>query len=244
MRILSRRSGILLWIVGLCWLIIVIVYPVSIGLTRTAGIALTGILALGLLLLWWRYRFLRWLLLGLYAALALFAVWPGREDYDRPALQQEVKRALLRYEGVRYYWGGESFRGIDCSGLVRRGVIDGTFLYGARTLNPYLIRKSIALWWHDVSAREMGAGARGEARMIAEEKSIAILNDKDLKPGDFAITTGGVHALAYLGDHIWIEADPGEMKVIQVNARTTKNGWFHHPISAMRWRLLETPHRH
>jgi len=243
MRFFSRPSAILLWIAGFCWLLAVILYPVSIGLTRASGAALTEILAVGLLLLWWRYRFLRWTLLVFYGVVAAFMALPGRADYDRPALRQEIVQALQRYQGVRYVWGGENFLGIDCSGLVRRGTIDGTFLYGIRTLNPLLVRKAIVFWWHDISAQEMGSGANGTAKKITEEKSLAVLNDKNLHPGDFAITRGGIHAVAYMGDHIWIEADPGEMKVISVNARNTKNIWFRQPISILRWRFLDTPNR-
>ena len=244
-RLFSRRSALQLWAAGCCVLAGLILYPVSLGWTRAGGATLTGLLAAGLLGLWWRYWFLRWLLLGFYVALAVFAVLPGSADYDRPALRQEVAQALQRYEGVPYAWGGENFVGIDCSGLVRRGVIDGTFLYGARTLNPLLIRKALLFWWHDMAARDMGAGADGAAKKITEEKSLALLNDKNLHPGDFAITSDGVHALAYIGDHIWLEADPSAdvWKVIRINSSTSKNGWLHVPVSILRWRLLETPYR-
>ena len=242
-RLFSRRSALLLWIAALCFLAADILYPVSLGLTRGIGVALAGLLALGLLGLWWRYRFLRWTLLALYTAISVFLALPGRADYDRAALRQEVAQALQRYEGVRYVWGGENFLGIDCSGLVRRGTIDGAFLHGLHTLNPLLLRKAVHLWWRDVSARDMEAGAFGAAKKITEEKSLALLNDKNLHPGDFAITRGGIHALAYLGDHVWIEADPGEMKVLRLNTRTAKSEWFRQPVSILRWRLLETPYR-
>ena len=242
-RLLSRRTAILLWVVGFCWLVAIVLYPVSTGLTRAAGATLAGLLALGLLGLWWRYRFLRWPLLGLYGIIGVFAVLPGREQYDRLALRQEVAQALGRYEGVKYVWGGENFLGIDCSGLVRRGTIDGTFVFGVRTLNPLLVRKAVGFWWHDVSAREMGLGAGRTARKVTEEKSITTLNDKNLHPGDFAITSSGIHAVAYLGDHLWLEADPGEGKVVRVNASGTKNSWFRVPISVMRWRYLELSQR-
>ena len=101
MRLFSRKSAIQLWAAGACFLAALILYPVSLGWTRTAGAALTGLLAAGLLGLWWPYRFLRWTLPGLYLALALVAVWPGHANYDRAALRQEVAQALQRYEGVR-----------------------------------------------------------------------------------------------------------------------------------------------
>ena len=239
----SRRTAILLWVAGLCWLIAIVLYPVSIGLTRVAGSVMAGLLLVGLLGLWWRYRFLRWGLLAAYGIVAGFFALPGREDYDRTALRQEVVRALERYEGVRYIGGGENFLGLDGSGLVRRGAIDGTLWFGLRTGNPLLARKAIRLWWRDVSAREMGDGARGSARKVAEAKSIALLNDANLYPGDFAVTFGGVHVLAYLGDHFWLEADPGESKAVRINARSTKNPWFQQQVAVMRWRFLEMPYR-
>jgi len=238
-----RRNAILLWVVALLWLVALILYPVSNALTRAAGAGLVGVLAAGLLALCWRYRVLRWTLLGLYGIVTAFFAIPGRADYDRAALRQEIAEALQRYEGVRYYWGGENFRGIDCSGLIRRGTIDGTFLYGLRTLNPLLARKAVAFWWCDRSAREMAAGAGKTARKVVEEKSLIILNDKNLHPGDFAITQDGAHALAYLGNHTWLEADPAEGKVIRVNTRATKNPWFGEQISVLRWRFLDPPFR-
>lgn len=239
----SRRNAVLLWIIGCCWWIAVMVYPVSTGLTRATGAGLMLLLAAGLLALGWRTWWLRWPLLGGYALPAIFLAIPGREEYDRLALRQEIVRALQRYEGVRYFRGGESFLGIDCSGLLRRGAMDGTFIHGVRTFNPLLVRKAIQLWWHDVSAREMGSGAGGSARKITEAKSIATLNDKNLHPGDFAITEGGVHALAYLGDHLWLEADPALLKVIRLDARSTQNPWARHKISILRWRYTEAPFR-
>jgi cell wall-associated NlpC family hydrolase len=224
-------------------LAVVILYPVSLGLTRAAGVALTALLAVGLLGLWWHTRFLRWTLLGLYGAVALFGVFPGREAYDRPALRQEIAQALQRYEGVRYVWGGENWLGIDCSGLVRRGAIEGTFSYGLRTCNPLLVRTASDLWWHDGSAQQMAAGMGGLARKVTEGKSLSSLNDKNLHPGDFSITRDGVHALAYAGDHLWMEADPGTLKVMRLRLGKDRSPWFETPVVIMRWRYLEMPKR-
>jgi len=235
----SRRVAILLWCAALLWLAGIILYPVSSECTRGASVILCGLLLLGLLALWWRYRILRWSLLFLYGAGAVFLALPGRTGYDRLALRQETARALHRYEGARYYDGGENAAGIDCSGLVRRGAIDALVLYGIQTGNPLLIRKGLALWWHDMSASELGRGAAGLAEKLFEVKQIAGMNDTNLHPGDFAVENG-THALAYLGNHQWIEADPAQGKTLEWE---TKDGATHSQASQraqiLRWRHLE-----
>jgi len=238
----TRRNAVLAWWVALLWFAAINLYPVSSGLTRSAGVLLAGLLAIGLLGLWWRYRFLRWSLLVLYTAVGIFAVLPGRSGYDREALRLETTRALQRYRGGGYYWGGEGFLGIDCSGLVRRGAIDAMALYGIRTANPLLVRKAIALWWHDMSAEELGRGASGLAEKEVAIKAIAGTDESKLHlhPGDFAISENGTHALAYLGNRQWIEADPTEGRVIELNASSGKqNPWFHQGMVILRWRHLE-----
>ncbi len=239
----TRRIAILLWIGAAGALAALVLVPVSNGVTRLGGAILAGSLCAGLLGLWWRYPFLRWSLLALYAAAGGFWALPGRTLYDRDPARDATARALRRYEGVRYHLGGESRFGIDCSGLIRRGAIEGAFREGLRTRNPWLVRKAVRLWWHDLSAREMGLGARRQARRLVQAKAIKGFDDSLLRPGDFAITEGGVHALAYLGDHLWIEADPSEGKVIVVDSRTTSNPWFQGPVSILRWRFLQAPRR-
>lgn len=243
LSLFSRQFALLFWGIGLLWLVAVNLYPVSNELTRTAGAVLAGLLAAGGLALAWRYRWLRWTLCLIYGIVAVFFALPGRSEYDRVALRQEIARSLQRYEGVRFWAGGENFLGIDAAGLIRRGTLDGTFLYGGRTLNPLLTRKAVVFWWRDRSAREMGTGAGKAARKVIDEKSLLILNDKNLHPGDFSIPQDGVHALAYLGDHVWLEADPGEGKVIRVNTATPRNPWMNVPVSVLRWRFLEVPFR-
>ena len=232
-------NPLLLWLLGLLCLAGLVAYPLSTGFTRLAEVILVCILAAGLLALCWKRPYLRWSLVAFYFVCAVFASMPGHTDYDRVALRQETARALQRYEGSRYYWGGEGFLGIDCSGLVRRGIIDGLFLHGMRHLNPWMVRRAAFIWWNDYSALELGSGAKGRTRLLKEAKTIKGMDESRMDPGDFAITQGGVHALAFLGDHLWIEADPGMGKVIKVNARATDNPWFQQPVGIHRWRLLD-----
>ena len=49
-------------------------------------------------------------------------------------LREEYIASLRRYTGKKYVWGGEGMLGVDCSGLIRRGMIDALFCRGVRTL--------------------------------------------------------------------------------------------------------------
>lgn len=161
---------------------------------------------------------------------------PGRET-DVQNLQAAVAQSLIRYEGTRYVWGGESRRGIDCSGLIRKGFIDACLRRGFLSLNPRLVREGIDIWWHDCSASELGTGYRGKTVAIRAAGSINELNPAELHIGDLAVTRTGVHVLAYLGDSRWIEADPDLHRVVIVSV-PHQNPWFQFPVQLVRWRLL------
>ena len=80
------------------------------------------------------------------AAALAFLAWPGQRTAQPEALRSAYLRGLARYDGVLYYWGGESPKGIDCSGLVRRGMINGLWCEGFREGRPALLRQTIDLW--------------------------------------------------------------------------------------------------
>ena len=48
------------------------------------------------------------------------------------------------------------------------------------------------------------------------------------------VTANGMHVLAFLGNGLWIEADPGEMKVLRVKV-PSNNPWFSAPVQLVRW---------
>lgn len=60
-----------------------------------------------------------------------------------------------------------------------------------------------------------------------------------LQPGDIAVTTTGIHMLAYLGGDDWIQADPNLGQVAILNGRADENSWFRSPVKMYRWRILE-----
>ena len=56
--------------------------------------------------------------------------------------------------------------GIDCSGLVTRGLIDADLSVGLRTANPRLLRHGLSLWWHPCTAQDLGDGYGGRTRFL------------------------------------------------------------------------------
>jgi len=65
------------------------------------------------------------------------------------------------------------------------------------------------------------------------------LDHTRLLPGDLAVTTNGIHIMAYLGGNRWIEADPVAARVISAKAPSDEIGWFDTPMRIVRWSLLE-----
>ena len=152
-------------------------------------------------------------------------------------------QCLRQYEGARYLWGGESRMGIDCSGLVRNGLINANIKTGFLTCNPQLVRTAVALWWNDCSAQALRDEFRGFTTRLARSQSINSIADGFLEPGDLAVAANGVHVLAFLGGKTWIEADPDAKKVIAVQA-PSDNVWLTVPVQLVRWtQLKKTPNR-
>ncbi len=214
-------------------------YPVSNRFTRAGGVILLFGVWLGFIALVWRNRVFRFSMLAITTMTAAFLLVPKRNNHpDFTLLRNDYVAGLRRYNGVRYYWGGESPKGIDCSGLVRRGLIDSLFFRGIRTLDADLIRSSVRLWWKDCSARDLG-NCHTVTSPVLESSSINELDHSKLLPGDLGVTRSRVHVMAYLGDRHWIEADPGIDRVITVEVPSKDIVWFQEPMTIVRWNVLQ-----
>lgn len=240
---MKKPAGIrllrLLWLLALALLVAVWLFPVSNLLTRSSGVGLCLIVWFGLVGLCWQRRTVRHLLIGCTVLLAGLSALPARPLPSTNSLRDDYVAGLRRYDGVTYYWGGESPKGIDCSGLVRRGLIDSLFWRGVRIGDPGLIRRSISLWWNDTTARALGEQHTGQTVHVLNASSINSLDHTQLLPGDLAVTRNGLHIMAYLGNNVWIEADPTAGRVIQVTVPAPDNGWFQMPVSIMRWNIFQ-----
>ena len=229
----GRRLSGLLWVMTFALFIADCLTPLSNFVTRLAGLVLMLALWLGL------DRGVRLGLLAFTGLAAAFLIAPSPSKQGSSALRQDFVSGLQRYQGVPYYWGGESFKGIDCSGLVRRGLIDSAFCRGLASFNPRLVRYAIWLWWHDCSASDLGEGYLQMTVRVLAAPSVNHLDHSQIVPGDLAVIAGGVHIMAYEGSNSWIEADPGAKRVIVVPAPCRTNAWFTEPAKIMRWRILE-----
>lgn len=224
--------SIALLIVFLLWL-----YPIGQRSLRLTQMVFLAVVWGGALALWRRRRWVRYVYFVLLVLLAAILFLPGRAA-NPENLRTRYLASLSAYEGTTYVWGGENRLGIDCSGLVRRGLIDAQWKEGIATINPELIRQSFALRWNDCSARALLHEHLQQTRCVLASPSIRELDHSKIRPGDFAVTADGVHVLAYLGEKTWIEADPGAGKVIRLQAGDD-NAWLRVPVEILRWRCLE-----
>lgn len=182
----------------------------------------------------------KWLRLFAFI-LPLFAVIPfilPSREIDIEELREDYVRRMSNLEGVKYLWGGESSRGIDCSGLPRRALRDALFSYGVNHLNGSAFRCYLEQWWFDCSAKALSEGYRDYTLPLQTMGTIKTMSYDGLLPGDLAVTVGGVHVLAYIGNGLWIQADPGINKVATLAGRTDDNIWFDTPVTTHRWRLF------
>jgi hypothetical protein len=239
----SSSGRRLLWILaagGAAGVGVAVLNPVNSLLLRAGLLGSAALLWAALLLLAWRVKPLRLALALLAAAAVLPFLLPGRA-IDGAELAVGYVRGMSDYEGTRYHWGGESGRGIDCSGLPRRALRDALLDYGLRHGNGRAFREFASQWWYDTSAKAMGEGYRGNTRPLGRAGTVRTLDPAALSPGDLAVTDNGVHVMAYAGEGRWIQADPGIGAVATLDGRTADNAWFDMPVTVHRWKFFTMP---
>src|SRR5690606_38641036 len=90
--------------------------PLSSAILRLAVLGCLVSVWLGFMVLAWKKKPVRIALLLAPVLLAVPFLLPGCE-IEADGLRDDYVRRMTGFEGTGYYWGGESARGIDCSGL-------------------------------------------------------------------------------------------------------------------------------
>jgi hypothetical protein len=185
----------------------------------------------------WPWKLVRIAAMATLSAAVGWLALPARST-DVDVLTATYIAELRAYDGVVYAWGGEVPQGIDCSGLVRGGLRDAWFKLGLRTFDGGKIRKGLALWMFDDSAKSLGQGAGGQTRPLFAASHLRAADMGRLQAGDLAVTADGAHVLAFLGEGRFIQADPLAGNVIIVD-RNDKNPWLDNAVNFVRWTALD-----
>lgn len=225
---------------GLAGLVVITLNPVNGLLLRLAFLGCAVGVWAGITVLAWNRKPLRIALVVLPLVLAVPFVLPGRE-MDPAELRADYVRRMEALVGTKYHWGGESARGIDCSGLPRRALRDALFSSGIHHADGSAFRGYAKQWWFDASAKALGEGNRGYTHPLGIAGTIREMDYSKLAAGDLAVTDSGVHILAYVGEGRWIQADPGIGAVAIMDGRTADNIWLREPVTIHRWRVLDVP---
>lgn len=234
---LFRRLLLLLTVLSLALVFAIPLNPVSFFLQKAVQLAALGLAWLGLVILLWQRKPFRICLLVLPLLAGIVLLLPARK-LDAEELRSTYLTRMEGYEKVTYIWGGESPRGIDCSGLPRRSMRDALLSQALHHADARALRLFLKQWISDASAKALSEGYRGDTRALGIKGRIATMDYSALQPGDLAVTDGGAHVMVFLGGESWIQADPGLGRVAILNGHTDKNSWFQHPVEMHRWTVF------
>ena len=216
--------------------IFLINFPINLKIINIAIILLTSFIIIYVLFLTWKIIYLRYGIVAvtLIILIILFLVPGNSVNYE--TLRKEYVNSLINYDGTKYLAGGENYIGIDCSGLVRKGLIDAYIKISITNFSPQCLKKALYLRYFDASAAELLNGYHGYTQTILKGVSLNILDYSKIKAGDFMVTEDGSHTMAYVGNYNWIHANPISGKV--VIEKTPGTNWFIVNCVILRWKDL------
>jgi hypothetical protein len=141
-------------------------------------------------------------LLGGFIVLIIFLVSTAKLY---PPDADKYVAALKRYEHVPYVWGGETKKGIDCSGLIRMALFD---VY----LSDYKWGAALHIFFFDAAAKDLGRKYKNILTYKRSYPSIKEIPLAELKKGSIVVASD-IHTFAYIGENQWIQASPTDYKV-------------------------------
>ena len=235
-----RRLILLLTVASVAALIILNLDPVSTRAHRLVILCSLGGVCFGPLILLWKFVTARVVFIAIPILLITPFLLPGK-DIEQKVLRDDYLARMVSYKGTVYHWGGESRRGIDCSGLPRKALRDALLYQGLRKFNGRCTRLFLKHWWNDASAKALAEGYLDYAALTGEKGTIATMDYGKLLPGDLAVTEDRRHVLIFLGSENWIQADPAANQVTIDNGRTGESGWFAVPVTLHRWSEFSQP---
>lgn len=221
-------------IVSAIILAVIYFYPLSTFVTRSAFLfAIVLMLILLIFLAAYNKRVL-------YLAVGLVAVLIGSKLILQSSKPLSIVYAdsLKKYSGTKYIWGGENSSGIDCSGLVRKSMVNALLIKSLADYDFSKMKLAVDIWWNDCTAKALQNGFRGYTLRV---EGVLSVNDADsslLREGDMAVSLDGLHIMAYTGNKEWVEADPMMLEVIQKKT-PSENVWFKIPMEIIRWEILK-----
>lgn len=230
----------LLLVMGITGLLALAVWPYHDGALRYGLLlSLVATWAAG----WWFLRGRWFWRVGLLALPVLVAIpfCLPEKTYDSVKLRKSYLEALRTMEGTSYLWGGESRRGIDCSGLPRLALREALWQDASRNGNGWAFRELARQWWFDTSAKALGENYRGFTRPLGVSGKLRELDLRNISSGDLAVTADGRHVMVYFGEGKWIQADPMRSKVTICKPVREENAWFDAQVTMHRWTVLGLP---
>jgi len=235
--VMWRRLILIGVIAATVGIFLVLLNPVNSKFYKLALMACLCGVWFGTLFFAWKRKVMRLGLLAIPLLVLVPFLLPGGK-MNQEELRKDYLRRMTEFEGTNYFWGGESSRGIDCSGLPRRAYRDALLSYGFRHANGLAFRSYLEQWWFDASAKALGEEYREYTKPLGVGGEIKTMSYARLLPGDFAVTDNGVHVIVYVGGDHWIQADPGVGSVVTLDGRRDENPWFDLPVKVYRWSLL------